>query len=121
MTRVIDANAKKSHERLRRGRRPLRSAETLSAAIEIAIARSALATKLCSVMSVSMRARTRHATYQSCVRGDSVRASTIEVARANALAITRRGGTRWECRVGGVACADGDGWAHVRPGSVCWP
>jgi hypothetical protein len=39
----------------------------LSAAMEIAIARSALAMKACSVTRVSMRAITRHAMYQSCV------------------------------------------------------
>src|SRR6185437_5389606 len=79
---------------MRRGRRPLRSAETLSAAIEIAIARSALATKLCSVTRTSMRVRTRHRLYQSCVREDSTRVASIEVARVNAFAIARRGGTR---------------------------
>src|SRR5207244_1091751 len=85
---------------MRRGRRPLRSAETLSAAIEIAIARSALDTKLWSVMSTSMRARTRHALYQSCVRRDSRGSSTIEVAFQNALAIAQRGETRRDAASG---------------------
>src|SRR5207247_6740659 len=115
-----DASAKNSHERIRRGRRPLRSAETLSAAIEIAIARSALDTKPWSVMTTSMRVGTRHPTYQSCVRGDSVRVASIEVPFQNALPIPQRGEDAAGSCVGGVACADGDGWAHVGRGSVWW-
>src|SRR5438874_13377784 len=64
-----------------------------------------------------MRAGTRHGLYQSCVRGDSVGVAAIEVARANALAIARRGGTRQEAATGD--CVSRRGWVGTRWAGFC--